>query len=353
MYTLYYDRFKQAVLFSILMLVPAGVGAEVMDRYRIGPHGTGHAQYPAWFKQSLLDLPGDLADARKAGKRGILIFFSQENCFHCQAFIETTLHDQTIVKRLREHYDVIGLDIFSDNEVTAIDGRQTTVKNFAEQARARFTPTLLFIGVENRVLLKIVGFYPPEKFAQVLDYLDGDHYQRMTLHAFLQTTNRSKRPAAGSFVYDPGLFETPPLALNKASPPDRHLLVVFENPDCNPCARFHQRILSDPSVRELLGRFRAVQLNAADHTRKIITPEGRRMTSVEWADELQINYEVAVIFFDTAGKEVHRIDSEFGRDRFLGSLQYVAERAYLRHEQFLQWRKAQAIRNRHRDEVRD
>jgi len=343
MYTSRDECFKPAVLFGLLMLASAGLNAEAMDQYRIGPHGSGHAQHPAWFKQSLLDLPGDLADARKAGKRGILIFFSQENCFHCQAFIETTLHDQTIVKRLRKRYDVIGLDIFSDNEVTAIDGRQTTVKNFAEHAKARFTPTLLFIGVESRVLLKIVGFYPPEKFAQVLDYLDGDHYQRMTLHAFLQNTNRRKRPVEGSFVYDPGLFETPPLALNTPTQPNRQLLVVFENPDW-----FHQRVLSDPSVRELLGRFRAVQLNAADHTRKIITPEGRRMTPAAWADELQINYEVAVIFFDNRGKEVHRIDSEFGRDRFLGSLQYVTEQAYLRHEQFLQWRKAQAIRGDNR-----
>jgi thioredoxin-related protein len=344
MHSSLHERFRRAYLFLFLILVPASLYAEVMDRYRIGPHGTGHAQHPAWFKQSLLDLPGDLADARKAGKRGILIFFSQENCFHCQAFIDTTLRDKVIVKRLTNSYDVIGLDIFSDNEVTRIDGMQTTVKNFAEHAQARFTPTLLFIGVEGKLLLRIVGFYPPEKFARVLDYLEGGHYRRLTLRAYLQTTKQLKNADAQSFDYERALFETPPLALNQVAGPNQPLLVVFENPACNPCERFHQRILSDSTVRDLLGRFRAVQLNAADHTRTIITPEGREMTAADWADQLQINYEVAVVFFDARGKEVHRIDSEFGKDRFLGSMQYVAEQAYLRYGQFLQWRKAQAIR---------
>ncbi len=41
---------------------------------------------------------------------------------------------------------------------------------------------------------------------------------------------------------------------------------------------------------------------------------------------------------------MHRLDSETGKDRMTGSMQYVLEKAYLRHEQFLQWRKETAIR---------
>ena len=336
-----------ALMLLLVVSLPVLAFAAAMDNYKIGAHGTGHVVHPAWFKHSLLDLQGDLEDARAAGMRGIIIMFSQENCFHCQAFMDTTLKDKAIQQRVRQHYDVIGLDIFSDNELTYIDGSVTTVKHFAEQAKARLTPTLLFIGVEGRVLVKIIGFYPPEKFTQVLDYIDSNAYQRMSLHAYLQQTRLSNTSNLAPVVYDTRLFETPPLSLQPAGDKDdRYLLVVFEAPSCNPCARFHRDVLSNQAVQARLKDFRAVQLDVTDKEQKITTPSGQASTPGDWANQLQINYDIAVLFFDPQGKEVHRIDSECGKDRLLGSMQYVLEQAYLRHEQFLQWRKEQAQKKR-------
>ena len=35
-------------------------------------------EHPAWFKQSFLDLPEDLAEATAAGKKGIIVYFGQK-----------------------------------------------------------------------------------------------------------------------------------------------------------------------------------------------------------------------------------------------------------------------------------
>ena len=164
----------------------SALAGERMDVYEIGERGTARIEYPHWFKQSFLDLRDDLAEAGASGKRGVILMLSQSNCSHCQAFLDTTLSDPATVRRVQAHYDVVALDIFSDLELTNIDGSVSTVKDFAETVSARLTPTLIFLGTEGRALLKVIGFYPPETFEHVLDYIDGAHYERSTLSSYIQ-----------------------------------------------------------------------------------------------------------------------------------------------------------------------
>jgi thioredoxin-related protein len=270
---------------------------------------------------------------------------SQKNCSHCQAFIDTTLSDPVIQERVQKNYDVIALDIFNDLELTDIDGSVSTIKNFAEKQRARFTPTLLFYGVEGARLFKIIGFYPPAKFNRVLDYVEGGDYQRETLGQYLQ----KDRTVTGQqdIQYDFTLFSRPPYLLDRARfKGQQPILVFFETPDCNPCQRFHEGALNDKNVRRLMPEFEAVQLNSLDNISKVKVPSGRVLTPQQWSNELQLAYDYSVIFFDENGVEVHRLDAETGKDRMSGSMQYVLEKSYLQHEQFLQWRKENVMKKR-------
>ncbi|WP_455221014.1 thioredoxin fold domain-containing protein [Kaarinaea lacus] len=332
---------------TLLMFYMSHLLADAMDSYRIGPHGQANVKYPAWFKESFFDIPQDLDDARRQGKRGVILFLSQKACNHCQAFIDTTLKDPATKARVQKSYDVIGIDIFSDLELTDADGSVSAIRDFADTKAARLTPTLLFYGAEKVQLLKIVGLYPPEKFNAVLDYIEGEHYKSKKLGQYLKTvssvttaTNRQQ-----SVKSDYTLFSKPPYNLNRNKQKGkRPLLVVFEMPDCNPCSRFHQRVLVDKEVRQLMPSFDAVQLDASDNVTKITTPDGKTLTPQQWAGELQLAYDVAVVFFDEEGTEVHRLDSETGKDRMTGSMQYVLEKAYQRHEQYLRWRRENAIK---------
>ena len=335
-------------LFILLLLCHTTLAlADSMDHYSIGAHGQANMKYPPWFKQSFFDLREDLSDARKAGKRGVIVFFSQKSCNHCQAFIDTTLNDPVTRARVQKHYDVVGLDIFNDLELTDIDGTVTTIKDYAEMAKARLTPTLIFYGVENKPLLKIIGFYPPEKFNRVLDYIDGGYGEHVSLSQYLRNSDSESAAKSQGILKDAAFFAQPPYQLmrNKTLA-KRPLLVVFENPQCIPCQRFHQRVLDDLQVRELAKQFDTAQLDMTDTKSQVILPDGRTRTPRQWADELQLNYDVAVVFFDEKGQEVHRLDAETGRDRMTGSMQYVLEKAYLIHEQFLRWRRENARREK-------
>jgi thioredoxin-related protein len=331
----------------ILLCLTVEASGDVMDKYQIGGHGQANVKYPPWFKESFLDLRDDLDDAAKAGKRGIIVFLSQKNCNHCQAFIDTTLSDPVILERVQKNYDVIALDIFNDVELTDIDGSVSSIKVFADNQRARVTPALLFYGVEGFRLLKIVGFYPPEKFNQVLDYIDGGYNQHETLSQYLQKSRVAIGDRQQDINYDFTLFARPPYMLDRTRfKGQRPLLVLFETPACDPCLRFHKKVLNDKEVRRLMSEFDTVQLNSMDYTTKVMIPSGKYMTPRQWSEELQLDYDISVLFFDEDGKEVHRLDAETGRDRMSGSMQYVLEKSYLRHEQFLQWRKEQALQRK-------
>jgi thioredoxin-related protein len=166
-------------------------------------------KFPDWFKTSFLDLRDDLQEALDAGKQGIMLFISASRCSCCKAFMDTSLADPAIRGRVMDRFDDIGLEIFDDRALTTLDGRQYRVKQFVTLNRASYTPTLIFLGEGGRLLVKIVGYYPPGRFRQVLDYLDAKAYEHQPLRAYLQASSRGPKGGGASIISDQ-LFERPP-----------------------------------------------------------------------------------------------------------------------------------------------
>ena len=324
-------------LLLVLCLIPGiRVHADTMDGYKIGGHGMANIVYPDWFKQSFLDLGDDLEEAREAGKRGIIVFFSAKICSHCNAFLSTTLSDPTIMKRVQNQYDVIALDIFNDTEITDINDNIMSIRDYAETSKARLTPTLIFYGIENKKLVKIVGFYPPEKFTHVLDYIDGGEYKNIKLSEYIRRDTSEKTEKVVNYTHD--YFTAPPHNLKRSKTnPGKPLIVVFDEPGCSACVRFHERVLSDEVVKKGIKPYDSIILDRTDNKSKLTLPDGRSLTPKEWANVLQLSYDISVVFFDSQGKEVHRLDSEAGRDRMKLSMLYVLDKGYERHEQYLRW----------------
>lgn len=330
-------RLAVALLASALA-APASVAARSHPEGFDDRDTTGVA-HPGWFKPSLLDLRDDLREARSAGKLGVAVYFGTRTCSYCKAFIERTLAAPDIQRDLLASFDVVGLEILSDVEITDPQGRTMPVKDFTVAAGARFTPTLVFYGVDGGTLLRIVGYYPPDRFRAVLEYLRGGHHARAPLASFLARKPVPRPADAAPIVADPSLFARPPHLLDRrAGPSQRPLLVVFERPGCDPCARFHRGVLSAPTVRALVGRFEAIRLDSTDGRTALLTPTGRKTSPRGWAAELGVAYAPALVFFDEGGVEVLRIDAHVLEHRMEGALQYVLEKAYLREPQFQRWR---------------
>ena len=125
-----------AILAALALL--CSVGAKAADGF--DDTVIADIRYPDWFKESFLDLPGDLSDARDAGKQGLFLFFSTQGCSYCHLFLTTSLADPELVARLRAHFNSIGLEIFDDAELVDFDGKSTRVKAFALDQGVQFAP---------------------------------------------------------------------------------------------------------------------------------------------------------------------------------------------------------------------
>src|SRR5262245_47720210 len=86
---------------------------------------------PAWFAQSFLDLPDEVAAARQERKR-VMLYFGQDGCPYCRQLMDVNFSQKAIVDKTREHFRAIAINIWGDLEVTTTDGRRMTEKQFAK-----------------------------------------------------------------------------------------------------------------------------------------------------------------------------------------------------------------------------
>lgn len=289
--------------------------------------------YPDWFNEpDFLDLQDDLSSAQMQGKRGLMLFFTTQGCSYCYRFLNTSLADEAIVERLRAHFDVVGLEIFSDTELTAPDGETMPVKAFAKREGVQFAPSLLFYGAGGEPLLRVTGYYEPERFARVLEYLIGGSHSDRSFADWERdrlATERERRESQ-PLLSNP-LFASPPYALERSrSPADRPLLVIFEQPGCQRCPGFHAEVLQDPDIAGMLAELEVVRLDASDSSTPVITPDGTRSSSAAWSRALGFNEYPALAFFDVHGRQIIATDALVLKSRMTNLLGLVADKAYAR-----------------------
>lgn len=298
---------------------------------------------PPWFKLSLLDLPDDLATAVGEGKDGLIVYFGQKYCAYCRALLEVNWQQKTdIVAYTREHFDVVPIDIWGDQEVTDMQGDVLTEKAFAEREKTNFTPSLLFYDRDGNEALLLRGYYPPYRFRAALEYVADGHHKRVSFPEFLNLAPSTMAFDANELIED-DMFESPPYALDRSRfAADQPLAVFFEQADCYACDVLHTGPMQDPQIRRMLHGFQTVQLDFWGNT-PVITPDGTRTTSRDWAHELGLFYTPSILFFDENGNEIIRVDSVVRFVRLRTVLEYVLDKAYQRYPTFQRWRQAQTI----------
>lgn len=284
----------------------------------------GFHDKPDWFKNSFMDLAEDVAEAKVAGKR-VLLYFYQDGCPYCKKLLDDNFGTTEGAAKTRRLYDVIAINIWGDREVTGVDGVTLSEKQFAERLKVMYTPTLVFLDDVGAPMLRLNGYYAPDRFDIALDY--GARRGDAGLSFRDYAAQRAGRGAGAQLQSSP-LFLKPPhvLARNRVAA-QRPLLVLFEQGDCATCADFHRDILAKPDSRALLRRFDAVQLDIWSNE-TLIAPDGRRTTAVAWAKQLNIQYTPSLVFFDEKGKEVFRTEAYLRTFHVQSVMEYIASGAY-------------------------
>ena len=304
--------------------------------------GPRDLEHPDWFTESFLDLREDFLEAKRQGKKGIIVYFGQTDCAYCQALLEINFERETdIVKYTQEHFNVIAIDIWGSREGVDMDGETFNEREFAEHQSVHFTPTLLFyIGDKTnhpKEILRLNGYYPPYEFRGALKYIVDGYYKKESLKEYMHRADPPGKFELGD-INEEDFFISPPYVFDrryfKASKP---LAIFFEQKKCHACDILHTDPLNDAQVRKLLEGFEVAQLDIHADT-PTITPSGERLTAKKWAKQLNIFYSPTLVFFDERGKEILRVDSVVRLYRLRGILDFITSKDYLTTPTFQRWR---------------
>ncbi len=304
----------------VLLPVQAGFAAEKKGEF----FGDKETVYPDWFKESFLELEEDVRDAGEEGRR-VVLFFHQAGCPYCNLLVERNLAQKDIEQRMREHFDVIALNLWGDREVATVEGKTFTEKSFAAALGVQYTPTLMFLNEQGRVVLRIDGYYPPQNFRVALDYVAGRKEQQSSFRDYYASA--MPKPASSELNAE-SFFSSAPYVLSRdATTQSLPLAVFFEQGQCPNCDTLHRKTLADPSTRALIEQFESVQLDMWSDT-PVITPANKRTTARNWAGELGITYAPTIVYFNRQGEEIIRSDSYFRIFHTQSVMDYVLSEAY-------------------------
>lgn len=294
---------------------------------------------PDWFNLSFLDLNESLEEALNEGKDGLIIYFGRKDCAYCKALLEDNWGDPAIARYTQRHFNVIAIEVRGSRTVTDFNGKKWSEKDYSTAMRTNFTPTLLFYNKQAQLALKLPGYRPKYQFRAALEYVADAHYARESFRDYL-----ARAELALSFglpeLNDNEVFQPPPYNLNRRHIRDsqslKPLMVFFEHPRCHACDVLHGDTLSNPQIEQQLQQLDVVQLNT-QKTTPVITPDGRKTSASAWANELDLTFAPALLFFDEKGNEILRIESVIRFYRLNKVLEYITGRHYLRYPTFQNW----------------
>jgi thioredoxin-related protein len=324
-----------------------GCGTVALAGIEDGPRHAGH---PAWMDPGIVDLESELETVRDQGMTGVMVLFTTQGCTYCAEFINRSLGDPVLQKRLRENFVSIGLEIFDDVDMTDHRGDDISIKQFAIQQKAEMAPTLLFFGPNNDLIFRAIGYQSPQRFGAILDYLISGSHRESTFTDYLRRAAEAQSMFDSTYDAlrpDP-LFTPQPYALSrKPIAADRPLLIIFEQTGCADCRRFHDEVLALAEVRSLLARFEVVRLDARDTETPVLAPDGSRTTPAAWFASEGFSRVPALLFVDENGNPVLRNDSVTERQRMLNMSGLVLDKKYADGWTYQQYARSKAIeRNR-------
>ena len=296
----------------------------------------GYHEQPDWFKVSFLDIREDVEEAAAAGKR-LMVYFYQDGCPYCEKLLETNFGLREIADKTRATVDVISLNMWGDREVTGLDGRTTTEKQFAEDLKVMFTPTLLVFNDQAEVIMRVNGYYAPHQFDALLDYIAQRKEGEMSFRDYYAA--RDPVEASGKLHQDDSFLQPPYRLSSRES--GKPLLVLFEQQVCAPCDELHLDILRREESREQLARFDVVLLDMRSRD-SLQRPDGSTGSVRDWVRELDVQYAPTLVMFDTEGREVFRTEAYLRSFHVQSALDYVASGAYREQTNFQRYLQGRA-----------
>ncbi|RLA07586.1 MAG: hypothetical protein DRQ51_05600 [Gammaproteobacteria bacterium] len=281
--------------------------------------GGNSFETPGWFKDSFLDIQEDVAEAKEEGKK-IMLFFHLNNCPYCKAMLDENFFKGSNKKTIQDNFSVIQINIKGDRQISLNKNDEISEQQLATQLKVLYTPTVLFMDQNGKVIFRMNGYRDPTAFANLLDYVITDNYQKMSLSLYTQNKHQKNKKSYKFLKHS--AFKTKYDLKGYKKP----VAIMFEDKDCTGCADFHQSILSNKEVAKEMNALLYIRLDAYSD-KKINWFDGTKISPQDLVNKYKLSYRPGVILFDE-GKEVSRVDGKLYSYHFKEALRYISGRYY-------------------------
>ena len=151
-----------------------------------------------WFLESFLELADDLAGASEKKKR-FAIMWELRGCPYCKETHLVNFARPEIENFIKDHFEVLQLNIIGSREVTDFDGEKLSEKRIAEKYGVRFTPTFQFFpdsvsGLaqkkpREREVTRAQGYLEPQHFLAMFRFVSERAYEKGSLRDYLKANS--------------------------------------------------------------------------------------------------------------------------------------------------------------------
>ncbi len=308
--------------------------------------GPTHEEGMPWFKESFLYIAEDIAEAKKSNRR-LMLYFYQDGCPYCIKLLRDNFGQKAIADKTRKHFDVIALNLWGDREVTDLAGKAMPEKEFAKAMKVQFTPTLIMLDEQGNVALRLNGYLQPHKFEAAVDFVGQRLEKKQNFADYL--AKHAREPASAKLNDEPWLMPAPLKLADTRKRNGKPMIVLFEQKECAACDEMHLEAFPRPEVTELLGKFDVARVDMASRD-PVQAPNGKTLPGRDWARGIGVFYTPSFVFFDTAGKEVFRVEGYLRPFHLSSALDYVASGAYRDQPEFQRFIEARAAARRTKGE---
>ena len=150
-----------------------------------------------WFLESFLELADDLAGAAEKHRR-LVIAWELRGCPACRRMHQVNLAKPEIESYIRQHFDILQLNIIGSRKVTDFDGAEISEKALAAKYGVRFTPTIQFFpesgtrlgerAPEKREVARAPGYLRPDDFLALFRFVREKGYETKSFREYLRAT---------------------------------------------------------------------------------------------------------------------------------------------------------------------
>jgi len=274
--------------------------------------GVAHVA-PSWFKESFLKIQDDVDEATEENKH-VILFFQLNGCPYCDRMLTESFQTEPLTAYIQDHFDTIAINVGGDREIVFNEEITVIEKELAEMLKVRATPAIVFLNSENKSVVRVNGYRSPERFEQVLHYVNEKGYEQGTLADYLD-----KNLQKDVYKLRENTLFTQTKDLSAVEGP---LAILFEDGSCYDCNELHDNILPRDEVQAELNSFTLVRLDA-DSDEEIIDVDGSKTTPRTMASKYEMIYRPGILLFDDKTL-ARRYDSLLFPHHFKEGFRYVS-----------------------------